>query len=475
MNEKCQIFTPGKYVDKMLDIIKYEGKHILGKYTLENSCGEGNILLRIVERYITAAIKERYTLEQIKSDLETYIIGYEIDEKVRGKCIEKLNKLVNKYGINSVNWNISNDDYLKLNIVKGMDFIVGNPPYITYQDLDIKERDFLRGNFLSCHKGKFDYCYAFIEKSLKELNDNGKMVYIIPNSIFKNVFGKALREIIKDSLALIYDYKESVVFDNVLTYPAIICLNKTNKNHYFEYRDVDNEENSFINKDYLGDKWVFNNWKNPENISSLIKFGDYFKVSNSVATLLNSAFIIKKNDIVDEDENYIKVKDFYIEKNVLRIAASPRNHSIKRGEYIIFPYRYLKGKLIRIEEDEFLISFPGAAKYLLSFISTLMERKSDKSAKWFEYGRSQALLYLNQEKLMLSSVVTNEVKCYYLDKDTIPYSGFYIIPVADKGLRDAVEILKSEDFFNYISLRGINANGKSIRVSVKDILNYPLR
>ncbi|WP_460321178.1 Eco57I restriction-modification methylase domain-containing protein [Paenibacillus sp. YSY-4.3] len=472
MNTKCQIFTPEKYVNKMLNIIEYKGKNILGNYILENSCGEGNILSIITERYIEAAIEEEYTLDQIKSDLETYIVAYEIDEKVRGNCINKLNEVVKRYGISSVNWNITSANYLKKNVEQKFDFIVGNPPYVTYQDIDIEEREYLRATFLSCHKGKFDYCYAFIEKSLKELSDGGKMVYIIPNSIFKNVFGKGLREIIKEFLALICDYKESVVFDNVLTYPAIIYLNKINKNNHIEYCDIDNKENILINKDSLGDKWLFNN--NPVNLSVSSKFGDYFKVSNSVATLLNSAYIIKKSDFIDENENYIKVKNFYIEKSILRIAASPRSYSIKREEYIIFPYIYSNGELIRFEQDEFQKKFPGTTEYLLSFNSKLKERKVDKSAKWFEYGRSQALSYLNQEKLMLSSVVTNEIRCYHLGKDTIPYSGFYIVPIGEKGLSEAEAILKSKEFFNYLSSRGINANGKSIRFSVKDILNYPL-
>ena len=33
----------------------------------------------------------------------------------------------------------------------------------------------------------------------------------------------------------------------------------------------------------------------------------------------------------------------------------------------------------------------------------LENRKSDKNAKWFEYGRSQALKNSNQEKLLLST------------------------------------------------------------------------
>lgn len=474
MNSKCQIFTPEEYVDKMLDSINYSGEQILGKYILENSCGEGNILIKVVRRYIEAAKNLKYSNKKIKEDLEKYILGFEIDAKVRDKCIDNLNYEVKKHGIDRVEWKIKNEDYLKYSIDKKIEFIIGNPPYIMYQNLDLSEREFLKRNFLSCAKGKFDYCYAFIEKSIRELSIMGRMSYIVPNSILKNVFGKEIRNIIKNSLEEIHDYKESVVFDNVLTSPAIICLNR-NKQQItsIKYHDVDNRKKYLIDKDKLGDKWLFTLEEVDSNLTSK-KFGDFFRVSNSVATLLNSAYIIDKKKILREDSNFIELKDFRIEKNILRPAASPRSYSINREEYIIFPYEYINGKIKKYEEKEFKLKYPGAYDYLLSFEAQLNGRKSDKSAKWFEYGRSQALSHLDQEKILLSSVVTKEIKSYLINKNTIPYSGFYIIPIADKSLKEANEILKSEEFFAYLSIRGINANGKSLRFSVYDILNYPL-
>ncbi|MCY7789383.1 Eco57I restriction-modification methylase domain-containing protein [Bacillus haynesii] len=474
MKYKCQIFTPGEYVEKMLDSIDYVGEQVLGKYILENSCGEGNILIKIVKRYIEAAKSLRYSKQRIKKDLEKYILGYEIDKKVRNKCITNLNNEVKKYGISQVKWNIRDEDYLKHPIEEKVNFVVGNPPYVMYQNLELNERKFLKKNFLSCSKGKFDYCYAFIEKSIRELNVNGRMAYIVPNSIFKNVFGKELRDIMKSSLETIYDYKQSVVFDKVLTSPAIICLNNIKRKTFITYHDVDNQEIYQIEKSTLGDKWLFSPCEADTNSVSSKKFGDFFRVSNSVATLLNSAYVISKKDILKEDKHYIELNGFRIEKDVLRFAASPRSYSINREEYIIFPYDYSNGKLVKFEEEEFKVKYPGAYNYLLSYSMQLKLRKSDKSSKWFEYGRSQALLHLNQEKILLSSVVTNEVNTYRLDKDTIPYSGFFIIPIANMSLDEADKILKSEKFFTYLSLRGINANGKSLRFSVNDIMNYSI-
>lgn len=476
VHNKSQVFTPKIYVNNMLDLIGYKGKKIIGKYILENSCGEGNVLLEITNRYINSARSLNYSDSRIKSDIEKYIIGFEIDKRVIEICINRLNELANKKGIHNVNWNIKNEDYLKHRHRHKMDYIVGNPPYITYQELSIKDRCFLKETFFSCSKGKFDYCYAFIEKSISELSEIGKLCFIIPNSIFKNVFGEELRKIMINYIEKIYDFKESLIFgNNILTSPAIILINKQIKTNTLVYKDIDNSETLKINKGDLKKKWFFST-NVLENAHSSKKFGDYYKVSNSVATLLNDIFVIRKDDIINENDLYVEVKDgFKIEKEVLRLAASPRSYSIAREEYILFPYFYENNNLMKYREIEFRLKYPETYKYLYSNIDKLNNRRSDNSAKWFEFGRSQALSFMNREKLLISSVITNEVRTYRLDENTIPYSGFYIIPTGEKNLDEAEKLLKSEEFFSYLLIRGINANGKSLRFSVNDISNYPIK
>lgn len=74
--------------------------------------------------------------------------------------------------------------------------------------------------------------------------------------------------------------------------------------------------------------------------------------------------------------------------------------------------------------------------------------------------------------MLLSTVITNEVKTKILPKNNVPYSGIYIIPIKDKTLEEADKILKSKEFFNYIEGKGINASGKSLRITSKDINEY---
>ena len=179
-----------------------------------------------------------------------------------------------------------------------------------------------------------------------------------------------------------------------------------------------------------------------------------FKVSNSVATLSNKVFIIPEQEDLD------------LEDEILKLAASPRKLSKNIVDKIIFPYKFVNNELIRYSREEFERVFPKATRYLREWKDVLDNRKSD--GEWFEYGRSQGLKFMNQEKLMISSVITEKVNVYELDSQTIPYSGFYIIPLAEKVLI-MQKILESEDFYDYIETRAINASGKSIRISVNDV------
>ena len=413
-----------------------------------------------IRRYIEVALKHRYSTSSIKSDLEKYFVAFEIDPQLKENCLRNLDNIALEYGIQEVNWQILSDDYLRYNLKMRFDFIVGNPPYITYQELNTMDRSFLKNNFPSCKKGKFDYCYAFIEKSLLDLKKTtGKMCYLIPNSIFKNVFAENLREILKKNILQLIDYRHTHIFGRILTSSAIMVIDNSKICNYLEYIDSDFNKSFLIRKEDLGSKWYFT--ENIEFKVNQLTFGELFKVSNSVATLANKVFLIPEQEDLD------------LEDEILKPAASPRKLSKNIVDKIIFPYKFVNNELRRYPREEFERIFPKTTRYLREWKDVLDNRKSD--GEWFEYGRSQGLKFMNQEKLMISSVITEKVNVYELDSQMIPYSGFYIIPLAEKGLDYAKKILESEDFYNYIETRAINASGKSIRISVNDVKNYPIR
>ena len=466
MDNRCKVFTPPEIANYMLDIIGYSSD-LLGKRIIENSCGEGNLLCTIVRRYIDSlkGAPHAYITEGLQKD----IVGFDIDNSSCEIAKARLDNIALKYGITNVKWNINCVDALTISETDEYDFVVGNPPYISYRMLDLPTRNLLRANYVSCKNGAFDYCYAFIEHAINLLKPNGKMVYLIPSSIFKNVHGNELRGLMIDHLVEVHDYTSQKLFGKVLTSSALIYCSKGNPGNEIVYRNMVENNVHKVQKTQLGMKWVFSS-KCDKDVKR-VRFGDFFSTSIVIATLLNSAYIVSG---YEEDGEYIILSDgTHIEKNVTRKAISPRNLRSKKQERIIFPYSYGdKGELHRYSEKEFTEDYPLTAKYLTTFRKKLEKRDADKQATWFEYGRSQALRRINQDKLLISTVVTGRVEIYHLAAEDVPYAGIMITRNGDASLDIAQRILSSMDFMLYVQDIGTYANGHSLRITPNDISDF---
>jgi tRNA1(Val) A37 N6-methylase TrmN6 len=444
----------------MLDKIDYTS-NVFGKKIIDNSCGTGNILVEVVERFIIDAKKTRKHRQTIKKELESCIFGYDIDPQMVDVCIENLNNVALRFGLKGVQWSIHNRDGLYVD--GSFDYVVGNPPYISYLDLDQETRIKTKENFNSCAIGKFDYSYAFIEKGLQLLNNNGKMAMITPANMFKTVFAETLRGIIKSELTHIVDCSAAKVFDDVLTSPAITVYEKGNKSNLIIYQEmIENriENETVIDKQTLSGKWNFTSYIE----SGDRRFGDSFKASNCIATLANKIFIHTVNDP--------KKSDIDVEDDALKETTSPKSEKFGIKQKIIFPYYYENDELKNYTEDEITQKYPKLMAFMSSNKEALTSRDSDKNALWYEYGRSQALRHINQRKLMISTIITKVVRVYDLDSSVVPYSGIYIIPRENSSLDDAKLILQTKRFYEYLLTKGVKVSGDSIRISSKDVEEY---
>jgi len=468
INYKCQVFTPDEVVIKILDSIKYSS-NLYGKTVVDHSCGDGQFLKEVVRRYIYDCYSNLMPIEQINLGLSRDVWGAELDSEHYSSCIRTLNELTDKLGVGQVSLNIYNFDSLQNPINQKFNYVVGNPPYLSYWDITEGDRKYIREKYPSCKKGAFDYCFAFIEEGISLLNETGVLIYIIPNSVFKTKAAKLIRDRIEPLLKSVYDYRASSVFDEVLTSSAVIELDKQYQSDSFLYHDHAQKKTLKIMKNTLGNAWIFRVANQDEKNTSR-RFGDYFKVSSSVATQYNKAFVISD---WTEDGIWLRNQDGeQVEKDATWKAASPKGKIRKQNERIIFPYYFKDGERKGYSEDSFSLLFPYAYKYLKLNKEKLQLRKSDVHAKWFEYGRSQALNHVQQQKILLSTVVTNRVKVFELDNEEIPFSGIYIVPKKDLSISHGVQVLESADFLDYVESIGININGNSLRITAENISDY---
>lgn len=458
--EKCQKFTPPNFVNTALDMADYiDG--VVGKKILENSFGSGNFLIQIVKRYIRDGFAQRLSSEEISEKMSSDIMGVELDVDLFNRTIKELNSVIEEESLPPVKWSLFNADFLVHSFECLFDFIIGNPPYLSYKDLDLDNRKYIRDTFTTCKVGKFDYCYAFIEKSIGLLSPSGCLVQLVPGNIYKNVYANTLRTMMLEHISAIWEYPQKKVFEETLTSSSLFKYDNANNSEFVEYKNITENMTVKIPRHNLNGKWVFSLEEEELPQESVKRFGDYYRASAAVATLLNEAFVI--------DDKTAET----LETQVVRPATSPKSIRNGKSEFIIFPYYYRDGKLFHYESDEFEKEYPCTTRHLNGYKENLNTRKKDKSAKWFEYGRSQALAHLNQRKMLLSTVITSKVELNILDPNTVPYSGIYIVALDNNHtLEYAKNLLESERFMRYIRGLGVNVSGKSKRITCEDINNY---
>lgn len=483
-----QVYTPDWIVHFILNEIGYFGNHILQKYIIEPSAGEGAFLIEIVKRYIFESKQQNKSLNTITEELSTYIYGVEIDHIAYERCINHLNKIIQIHlGENiAVKWNILNSDTLFWyhKYKEKFDFVVGNPPYIRIHNLKEETRVFLKKKF-QFSTGGLDIYISFFEIGLKLLHKEGKLGYITPNSFLHNTSYKHFREFlkIKKNIQCITDFKSHKVFNGFSTYTAITILDKAYSNHFFQYKELNNEKIELVNQipfsELNNQKWAFACEDNSTFLETLFKNKNtplkyFFDIQYGFATLRDKIFI---GNCENTDQEIVLFNGFEVEKSILKkiVKGSRYKGEENQIEWVIFPYEKKRQRYEPIGEENLKMNYPKAYAYLLFHKEELEKRDMDKGALWYEFGRSQGVESSHKEKIVVSTLVNGSVNYHKLSEDIFVYSGIFITQKKDLADWSLIEnVLKSEEFFKYIRLTGKHFSGGYKSISTKQLKEYKI-
>src|ERR1017187_271726 len=212
-------FTP----DYIIDFIINEIKPKKNETNLDPSCGCGAFLVGLTDYY------KRTFNKPIKEIIKENIFGSDILEYniYRAKLILSIYALQNGEIIEDSDFNLFHQDSLRADWKAKFDNIVGNPPYVKFQDLSDDNREFLFKNYSTIEGGTFNLYFAFFELGYKLLKPSGKLGYITPNNYFTSLAGEAIRKYFQQQkcVSRIIDFSHKKVFD-AQTYTAITFLNK---------------------------------------------------------------------------------------------------------------------------------------------------------------------------------------------------------------------------------------------------------
>lgn len=136
-----------------------------------------------------------------------------------GEYIFELNKLYSNIDITAIEQNATiyntvkdkmpqnthfiNKDYIGLNNLSTYDLIITNPPYIVLKQTELKKNKQL-DTYKEYYTGRPNLFILFIIKSLKLLNQNGILSFILPNNFLSCLYYDKTRQYINENYTIIY-------------------------------------------------------------------------------------------------------------------------------------------------------------------------------------------------------------------------------------------------------------------------------
>lgn len=443
--EKGQVFTPNWIVKEM---IKFSNIIDITKIKIiDNSCGDGAFICEIVKQVISKKPKN------IKKILENNVVGIELDPNAYNQCIKNLKKIEKENKLPKINWNINNDNTLKIykKYENKFDLVIGNPPYVRIHNTIENLSD-----FEFCKKGMTDLFLAFYEIGLKMLKSNGKLCYINPSSIFNSKAAKFAREkiIALNLLKKVVNFKHTQLFENITTYSTILLLDKNNMRNSVEYYECDFQDSVNISYDdfVINGSWYFDkSAQKLQTLKNIITNSNPKKyiVKNGVATLCDKVLI--SNNIPDSKYTIDIVKS-----STLKLS-----------------------KTLFLYDDNFLpIAFSDIPKnvqsYLLKNEVLLKNRDLENKDIWWTYGRTQSIKDKGFLKLCVNTIIKDlkTIKTKLINKGVLIYSGLYINIYDENEIKKIENLINSKNFIEYISILGKYKSGGYYTFNTKDLSNY---
>ena len=309
----------------------------------------------------------------------------------------------------------------------GFDCVIGNPPYLAFQEGSTNIKKYFVDNYISS-TGKYDQYVLFIEKSMILLSDYGVFGFIVPNKFIQSGYGSGIKKVIlKYCIEEILDFGDIQIFNNATNYPCIIQISKKSGT-ILNYRKVisNNEEiiqsiNVEINQKLLNNEsWVLIDSKKLNLINKLqSKFNNLGNLAETITQGLRTGHLESFYSNINQkmiEQNYLEkdlIKPVFHGSNVKRYY----NTLNKCDDLILFPYNE-QGSPVNIND------FPNAKTYLNKFRDKLNERKDsgkifkNTNKQWFEFWDAKPICF-KKNKIIFPDISSHNN--FYLDEDGIGY------------------------------------------------------
>jgi adenine-specific DNA-methyltransferase len=215
------VYTPQRVVERLIDGIGVSQDDVV----VEPSCGRAAFLVPILER--VRGLMDAHTL---LAWANTHLVALDVD----AAAIEDAKGAVAAWFWRTFQTDVAPTAFTFFRCTDALAWapgkgeptptvVVGNPPYVRFQNLDPALRDQLAARFRSCASGNVDLYYAFLEKALDWAP---RTAFVVPHGFLTTRSGRALRALLDGSVLRIDDHGAERVFPGVGTYVALVFLHR---------------------------------------------------------------------------------------------------------------------------------------------------------------------------------------------------------------------------------------------------------
>jgi len=371
--------------------------------------------------------------------------------------------------------------------------------------------------------GNYDIYVVFVEKALQLLNPNGCMGYILPHKFINAQYGRPLRKIITagQHLRHLVHFGDQQVFAGATTYTCLLFLEKTGMatcSHrlvpnlaewrseqepksgtgaspvhqsmstpptlkeaaaLYRVRKPRKDGASIIgttpNKLLTDEPWNFITGKNAGTLEHLdklkTKLGDVAHIFQGLVTGADKVFIIPADSKIERG----LTRPFLLTGD---LSAYTTPQPVAR---ILFPYEIVNGKAELMTAETLERKYPRGWAYLCEHRETLRQRERGKwkHDRWYAFGRSQNLVQMDADKLIIQ--VTAQRPTVMLDTTGLYMTGggsgpFYGIRPknADYPIKYLLALMNSAQFGDIIAAQSTNLRGGYIKFSKQYIETAPV-
>ena len=317
---------------------------------------------------------------------------------------------------------------------KGFDLIIGNPPYISSNNMDKKYKKRKEIMEYVVHQGATDIYTYFYERGLNLLNPSGLLCFITSNKWMRTKYGGKLRTLIKDNTSIqqIIDLGGQKIFENATVDPNIIIFSKqkpTTEHQFLYGNNLPSTELALKKIKQSGDTFLLESPETLEIKYKIEKIGtplhqwDNLDIFMGIKTGRNEAFIIsneQKKELCRQDPKSAEI----IKPLLQGVNISP--HVSKWAELWIINthngYYNKDGKKIKSIN---INNYPAIKEHLKQYVKKLMSRTDQgntyynlRSCSYIEEFKKEKIICPDIAPKLTASIDTNSIyilnTCYII-------------------------------------------------------------